>query len=119
VLRGLGVSPGRVTGRARVILDPRTESRIEQGEILVAPVTDTGWTPFFLVAAALVVDVGGLLSHGSIVAREYGIPGVLNVLHGTRRIRTGQTLTVDGSRGEVIIHPETLPATPENGRPGQ
>jgi len=113
VLRGLGVSPGRVTGKARVVLDPRKDAHFRKGEILVAPVTDTGWTPFFMVASAIVVDVGGLLSHGSIVAREYGIPGVLNVRQGTRRIRTGQTVTVDGTLGEVIIHPET--GTPGEG----
>jgi len=107
VLTGLGVSPGRVTGRARVITDPRTDAYMEEGEILVAPVTDAGWTPLFLVASALVVDVGGLLSHGSIVAREYGIPGVLNVLCATKRIRTGQLLTVDGTRGTVRIHSTT------------
>ncbi len=105
LLEGLGVNPGRVTGRARVILDPRRDAHIEKGEILVAPVTDAGWTPLFLIASAIVVDVGGLLSHGSIVAREYGIPGVLNVLNATKRIRTGQMLTVDGSKGEVLIHP--------------
>jgi pyruvate,water dikinase len=103
-LAGLGVSPGRVTGKARVITDPRNDAYMEQGEILVAPVTDAGWTPLFLIASAIVVDVGGLLSHGSIVAREYGIPGVINVLSGTLRIRTGQTITVDGDRGEVWIH---------------
>jgi rifampicin phosphotransferase len=106
-LSGLAVSPGRVTGKARVILDPRTDAYIEQGEILVAPVTDAGWTPLFLIASAIVVDVGGLLSHGSIVAREYGIPGVLNVLCATTCIRTGQTITVDGDRGEVWVHEDT------------
>jgi len=104
VLTGLGVSPGRVTGRARVITDPRSDAFIEEGEILVAPVTDAGWTPLFLMASAIVVDVGGLLSHGSIVAREYGIPGVLNVFTATQRIVTGQMITVDGDRGTVRIH---------------
>ncbi|MEW6554291.1 MAG: PEP/pyruvate-binding domain-containing protein [Actinomycetota bacterium] len=109
VLSGIPVSPGRVTGRARVITDPRRNPRFEPGEILVAPVTDAAWTPLFVTAAAIVVDVGGPLSHGSIVAREYGIPGVLNVGQGTRVIRTGQTITVDGDRGMVYIH------TPEGG----
>lgn len=108
VLQGLGVSPGRVTGKARVILNPREDAHIEQGEILVAPVTDAGWTPLFLIASAIVVDVGGLLSHGSIVAREYGIPGVLNVMSGTKRIKTGQTITVDGNTGNVIIHSDAF-----------
>ena len=103
VLKGIPVSPGRVTGKARVILSPRTEAKILPGEILVAPVTDAGWTPLFLVARGLVVDVGGLLSHGSIVAREYGIPGVINVKGATRIIRDGELITVDGDRGEVIL----------------
>jgi len=104
VLKGLSVSPGLVTGKARVILDPAKDAHIESGEILVAPVTDASWTPLFLMAKAIVVDVGGLLSHGSVVAREYGIPGVLNVLTGTKVIKTGQTITVDGAKGEVYIH---------------
>lgn len=106
VLKGLPVSPGRVTGPARVIMDPREDARIEEGEILVAPVTDTGWTPLFILAKGLVVDIGGLLSHGSIVAREYGIPGVLNVMVGTKLIKTGQIITVDGAKGEVYLHEE-------------
>jgi pyruvate,water dikinase len=106
VLKGLPVSPGRVTGPARVIMDPREDAHLEEGEILVAPVTDTGWTPLFILAKGLVVDIGGLLSHGSIVAREYGIPGVLNVMVGTKRIKTGQVITVDGTTGEVYLHEE-------------
>jgi pyruvate,water dikinase len=106
VLKGLPLSPGRVTGPARVIMDPRKNAHIERGEILVCPVTDTGWTPLFIMAKGLVVDVGGLLSHGSIVAREYGIPGVLNVMVGTKFIQTGQIITVDGDRGEVYLHKE-------------
>jgi phosphohistidine swiveling domain-containing protein len=104
-LRGLPVSPGRVTGRARVIMDPRVDAAIEPGEILVAPVTDAGWTPLFVAAAGVVVDVGGTLSHGSTVAREYGLPAVVNVKHGTRMIRTGQTITVDGTQGVVVLEP--------------
>ncbi len=103
VLRGLAVSPGRASGPARVILDPRRDAAIEPGEILVAPVTDAGWTPLFVAASGIVVDVGGSLSHGSTVAREYGLPAVVNVKHGTRMIRTGQTITVDGSRGVVVL----------------
>jgi phosphohistidine swiveling domain-containing protein len=106
ILRGIAVSPGRVTGRARVILDPRRDGAIEPGEILVAPVTDAGWTPLFVAAAGIVVDVGGSLSHGSTVAREYGLPAVVNVKHGTRLIRTGQTITVDGTHGLVILEAE-------------
>ncbi|HEY8492099.1 MAG TPA: PEP-utilizing enzyme, partial [Dehalococcoidia bacterium] len=106
VLRGIPVSPGRATGRARVILDPRLDARIQPGEVLVAPVTDAGWTPLFVPAAAVVVDVGGPLSHGSTVAREYGLPAVVNVKTGTRMIKDGQIITVDGSRGLVYLEPE-------------
>lgn len=104
ILKGLPVSPGRVTGPARIILDPRKDQQIESGEILVVPVTDASWTPLFLLAKGLVVDIGGLLSHGSVVAREYGIPGVLNVLIGTKVIRNGQIITIDGTKGEVYLH---------------
>ena len=69
----------------------------------MAPVTDVGWTPMFLLVAGLVVDVGGPLSHGSIVAREYGLPAVVNVKLGTQVIRTGQTITVNGSTGQVFL----------------
>ena len=76
---------------------------IRPGEVLVAPVTDVGWTPLFLLAAGLVVDIGGPLSHGSIVAREYGLPSVVNVKVATRLVRTGQTITVNGSTGEATL----------------
>jgi pyruvate,water dikinase len=102
-LQGLPVSPGLVIGRARVILQADAAGRVQPGEILVAPYTDPGWTPYFLAAAGIVVDVGGLLSHGSVVAREYGIPAVVNVGPATRLIRTGQRLEVDGNRGTVTI----------------
>ena len=73
------------------------------GEILVAPFTDPGWTPYFVPAAAIVMDEGGIISHGSIIAREYGIPAVVNVGDATRIIKTGQTIQVDGNRGVVTI----------------
>ena len=103
VLQGIAVSPGVVTGPARVVLDPREGGEVKPGDILVAPVTDVGWTPMFLLVAGLVVDVGGPLSHGSIVAREYGLPAVVNVKLGTQVIRTGQTITVNGSTGQVFL----------------
>ncbi len=111
-LRGLGVSPGRVEGTARVVLDPRRDGRIEPGEILVCPVTDAGWTPLFVHAAALVVEVGGLLSHGSVVAREYGLPAVVGVAGATRRIRTGDRLRVDANAGSVVLLPAALTDVP-------
>ena len=108
---GLGVSAGTATGRARVILRSDAKERVQPGEILVAPFTDPGWTPYFVAAAGIVMDLGGMLSHGSIVAREYGIPAVVNVGPATQIIRTGQWLEVDADRGVVKL----LNAAPETG----
>jgi len=102
ILTGLGTSPGKVTGKARVVIDPNN-ARLEKGEILVAPFTDPGWTPLFITAGAVVTDLGGLLSHGSVVAREYGIPAVVNVKFGTKVIKDGQIVTVDGNKGIVLL----------------
>jgi pyruvate,water dikinase len=101
-LPGLPVSPGIAEGFARVVLDP-DHAVLEPGEILVAPVTDVAWTPLFLHAAGLVVEVGGPLSHGSIVAREYGLPAITAVAGATTRIRTGDRVRVDANRGIVAI----------------
>ena len=76
---------------------------MKAGDILVAPLTTPAWTPLFARAAAIVTDVGGPLSHGSIVAREYGIPAVLGTGSATRRINSGQAITVDGSAGKVYL----------------
>jgi pyruvate,water dikinase len=103
VLRGLGVSAGVAEGPARVILHLDSEQRIRPGEVLVAPFTDPGWTPYFLTASAIVMDLGGMLSHGAIVAREYGVPAVVNVGPATKLIRTGQRLRVDGGSGIVTL----------------
>ncbi|UCC97745.1 MAG: hypothetical protein JSW66_18110 [Phycisphaerales bacterium] len=103
VLNGLAVSPGVVTGKARVILRADSDQQLLAGEILVAPFTDPGWTPYFVPAAGIVMDEGGVISHGSIVAREYGIPAVVNVGGGTKIIKTGQTIQVDGNQGVVRI----------------
>ncbi|MGY2743934.1 PEP/pyruvate-binding domain-containing protein [Arthrobacter sp. UYCu723] len=99
-LSGTPASAGTATGRVRVILDP-VGAHLEPGEILVAPSTDPGWTPLFLTAGALVMEMGGVISHGAVVAREYGIPAVVGVPEATTRLRTGQTVTVDGSAGTV------------------
>lgn len=105
VLKGLAVSPGVATGKAKVILRTDSNTQLEAGEILVAPFTDPGWVPYFLPAAGLVMNQGSLLSHGSIVAREFGIPAVVNVGHATEIIKTGQTIQVDGNQGIVkILH---------------
>ena len=101
-LSGTPASAGQVTGKARVILDP-VGARIEHGEILVAPSTDPGWTPLFLTAGGLVMEMGGSMSHGAVVAREYGIAAVVGVADATRVIQTGQTITVDGSAGTVVV----------------
>jgi pyruvate,water dikinase len=102
-LTGLPVSPGVTTGKARVILRADTDEQVLAGEILVAPFTDPGWTPYFVMAAAIVMDQGGILSHGSIVAREYGIPAVVNVANATKIIKTGQTIQVNANQGVVRI----------------
>ena len=91
-----------------------TKEHLQRGEILVAPFTDPGWTPYFLPAAAIVMDQGGILSHGSVVAREYGIPAVVNVGPATAIIQTGQTITVDADRGVVYLN-ESPPALLEGG----
>ncbi|MGC4120275.1 MAG: PEP-utilizing enzyme [Myxococcales bacterium] len=103
VLKGVSVSPGVAEGPARVLLTADSEERVLPGEILVAPFTDPGWTPYFLPAAAIVMDMGGVLSHGSVLAREYGIPAVVNVGPATRVLRTGQRVRVDAFRGEVQV----------------
>ena len=99
-LRGTPASAGVVTGPARVVLDP-VGARLEPGEILVVPSTDPGWTPLFLTAGALVMEMGGANSHGAVVAREYGIPAVVGVPRATGRVRPGSVLTVDGAAGLV------------------
>jgi pyruvate,water dikinase len=106
-LKGIAVSPGVVTGKARVILRTDDHEHVEAGEILIAPFTDPAWTPYFLPAAGVVMDQGGILSHGAIIAREYGIPAVVNVGPASRTIKTGQLLRVDGDRGVVTILDET------------
>ena len=102
-LEGIPVSGGRARGVARIVLDPRQAARLHAGEILVTQATDPGWTPVFPLVSGLVLEIGGQLSHGSIVAREYGIPAVLNVQGAMRRIRDGQVITVDGDTGKVLV----------------
>lgn len=102
-LSGIGCSAGIVEGRARVLKDVSQAHLLSPGEILVAKHTDPGWTLLFLVAKGLVTEVGGFLSHGATVAREYGLPAVVNVTGATSRIRTGDMIRVDGGRGLVII----------------
>lgn len=100
---GIGVSSGRARGRARVITDPGDPRGIEPGEVLVAPLTDPAWTPLFLAAAAVVVDIGAMQSHAAIVARELGVPAVVSVDGASSSIDDGDELDVDGDRGTVTV----------------
>src|SRR5262249_46042677 len=102
-LRGIGASPGRVDGVARVIHGPNEFDQMRQGDILVARITTPAWTPLFVLAAGVVTDVGGPLSHSSIVAPEYHIPAVLGTGVATERIHSGQRITVDGDSGVVTM----------------
>jgi rifampicin phosphotransferase len=102
-LSGLGASSGCAVGRARVVSGASDVGSFEAGEVLVAPCADVGWSPLFLLAGAVVTDLGGPLSHAAIVLREYGVPAVVNVKDGTRVIRTGDRLRVDGDTGQVHI----------------
>jgi rifampicin phosphotransferase len=86
----------------RFICDPRG-ARLEPGEILVCPGTDLSWTPLFLAAGGLVIEVGGMMTHGSVVARKYGIPAVVGVERATERLHTGQRIRADGIKGLVEI----------------
>ena len=101
-LVGLPVSAGIVEGRARVIADV-AEADLGTGDILVTAYTDPSWTPAFVAIAGLVTEVGGLMTHGAVIAREYGVPAVVGVEHATRLIRNGQWIRVDGTSGFVEV----------------
>jgi pyruvate,water dikinase len=103
LLTGAAVSAGRVEGIARVVLDPQADDPLEPGEILVCRTTDPSWASMMILAAALVIDIGGPISHGAIVARELGIPCVIGTRNATTQIRTGDRLLVDGGSGEVRV----------------
>ena len=103
VLRGFAVSPGAVTGVASVIMTPNDFDKMEPGSILVCPLTTPAWTQLFPHAIGLATDIGSILAHGSIVAREYGIPAVLGIGDVTQRVTSGQTIAVDGDKGTVTI----------------
>lgn len=100
-LIGKPVSRGVVTGRARVVETLEEAAALEAGEILIAPITDVGWTPYFSLIAGLATDVGSAVSHGAVVAREYGLPAVVNLQVATSRFRTGDLVTLDGDRGTL------------------
>lgn len=107
-LTGIAAGPGVATGKARILMTLQEMSQIQQGEILVVPTTDPGWTPLFGIIAGLVMEVGGVLSHGSIVAREFGVPAVTSVESATSTITTGAQITIDGNNGVIWIHESNL-----------
>jgi rifampicin phosphotransferase len=107
-LVGLGASVGTVEGRARVVLD-MADADLEEGDILVTPFTDPSWSPAFVAIAGLVTEVGGLMTHGAVIAREYGLPAVVGVDHATQRIEDGQRIRLNGTEGYVEVLGETGP----------
>ena len=103
-IKGFAASAGKITAKACVMLGPEDFNKMKKGDVLVAVTTTPAWTPLFTMASAVVTDIGGPLSHSSIVAREYGIPAVLATGFGTRRIQDGQMITVDGGAGIVSLN---------------
>jgi len=101
-LSGLAVSAGTIEGRARVILDI-AEADLEAGDILVTAYTDPSWTPLFVAITGLVTEVGGLMTHGAVIAREYGLPAVVGVVNATRLIRDGRRIRVHGTEGYIEV----------------
>ncbi|HWR43569.1 PEP/pyruvate-binding domain-containing protein [Sporomusa sp.] len=102
-LQGVGAAAGKATGTARLINHPGEGNKLQPGEVLVTPSTDPGWSPLFLKACAVIMETGGYISHGAIIAREYGIPTVINVPGVMKAIQDGQIVTVDGDEGRVIL----------------
>ena len=102
-LMGIPASPGLVEGNARIVEKSEDIAKIRPGEILVCPHTTPAWTPAFAIIKAIVTNQGGAMSHAGIVAREYGIPAVLNTVFGTRAIKTGDKIRVDGAKGVVTV----------------
>jgi pyruvate,water dikinase len=100
-LTGLCVSAGSVEGEVVVMRDPSEFAKMRRGAILVAPATDPSWTPLFTLASGVIVEVGGMLSHASTIAREYGLPALANVKDATRVLRTGERVLLDASGGRV------------------
>ena len=102
VLTGLCVSPGSVEAEVVVMRDPGEFASMKRGAILVAPATDPSWTPLFTLASGVIVEVGGMLSHASTIAREYGLPALANVKDATRALKTGERVRLDASDGRVL-----------------
>ena len=116
-ISGLGVSGGVVEGTARIVLDPADAGPIEDDDILVCPVTDPSWVSYMAICAGLVIDIGSSASHGALIARELGIPCVINTSTGTRDLRTGDRIRINGDSGAVQILSQHPPAAPA-GAPG-
>jgi len=104
ILAGVPVAAGKASGSARLINNPEEGNRLQPMDVLVAPSTDPGWTPLFLKASALIMETGGFLSHGAIVAREYGVPAVVNIPGVMKVIEEGQKVQVDGDEGKIILN---------------
>jgi pyruvate,water dikinase len=103
VLHGVAASPGVAEGLARVILSPSELNQVQTGEVLVCPITAPSWAPVFTKIAGAVSDIGGIMAHAAIVSREYGLPAVVGTGFGTKVIKTGQRVRVDGSQGTVTV----------------
>ena len=99
----MGVSGGKIVGRAVVLTSPDQFAKVSTGDILVTRQTDPGWGPILFLVRGLVMERGGMLSHGAILAREYGIPTVVGIDDATQRINTGDTIEIDGDRGRVDV----------------
>jgi pyruvate,water dikinase len=102
MLTGSPVSPGVVEGVVHVVIDPLS-TQLSPGEILVCLGTDPAWTPLFMAAGGLITEVGGMMTHGSVVAREYGIPAIVGVHQATQRLKNGLKIRMDGTSGKIVI----------------
>ncbi|HEB68489.1 MAG TPA: hypothetical protein ENI88_02590, partial [Desulfobulbus sp.] len=102
-LRGIGVSGGKIVGKVKVILDPASGHALQHGDILVTRTTDPGWTPLFFIAGGLILEKGGMLSHGAIVAREFGIPAIVDMQRATEILKDGEMIEIDGTAGTVTL----------------
>jgi pyruvate,water dikinase len=102
-LRGTGASAGVASGTARVVFGPGDFDRVEPGDIVVATASNPGWLPLFAIAGGFVTDTGGVLSHAAVVAREFGVPAVVGTREGTKKIRDGRRIEIDGTTGVVRL----------------
>jgi pyruvate,water dikinase len=102
-IQGTAVSSGMARGKARICRSLEDAEFLQEGEILITPQTDVGWTPYFSVAAGLVTEIGGMLSHGAVVAREYSLPCVVGITDACDKIRTGTVVELDGDRGVLRV----------------